>query len=91
MRTVGALHTELGITQGTVQRVATRPGYGVESVRAWVGQAGIDDRGGPGVGSARTQRVRELEQEVRQPPRANEVLGRAVSFFGAEPNRRYRR
>jgi hypothetical protein len=31
-----AARAELGVTQGTVQRVATQLGYGVESVRMWV-------------------------------------------------------
>lgn len=34
-RMVRALRAVLGVTQGTVKRVATQLGYGVESVRAW--------------------------------------------------------
>ena len=70
--------------------VATQLGYGVESVRAWVKQADIDDGVTVGVRSAQAQRVKELEQEVRELRRANEVLKRAASFFGAEPGRHYR-
>lgn len=36
-------------------------------------------------------RVRELEQEVRELRRANEILKRAASFFGAELDRQHRR
>lgn len=43
VRMVRTLRAELGVTQGTVQRVATQLGYGVESVRMWVKQADIDD------------------------------------------------
>ena len=49
------------LSQGTVQRVATQLGYGVESVRTWVKQADIDDGVTPGVSSAEAARVHELE------------------------------
>jgi transposase len=57
---------------------------GAESVRSWVRQADIDDGYAPGVSTAESQRVRDLEQEVRELKRANEILERAASFFGAE-------
>ena len=53
-------------------------------MRAWVKQADIDDGVTAGVRSAQAQRVKELEQEVREVRRANEGLKRAASFFGAE-------
>ncbi|WP_245920698.1 IS3 family transposase [Brachybacterium timonense] len=82
VRMVRTLRAELGASQGTVQRVATQLGYGVESVRMWVKQADIDDGVTPGVSSAEAQRVKELEQEVRELRRANEVPKRAASFLG---------
>lgn len=91
VRMVRTLRAELGTEHGTVQRVATQLGYGVESVRMWVKQADIDDGVTSGVSSAEAQRVRELEQEVRELRRANEVLKRAASFFGAELDRHYRK
>ena len=91
VRMVRTLRAELGTEHGTVQRVATQLGYGVESVRMWVKQADIDDGVITGVSSAEAQRVRELEQEVRELRRANEVLKRAASFFGAELDRHYRK
>lgn len=91
VRMVRTLRAELGVTQGTVQRVATQLGYGVESVRMWVKQADIDDGVTTGVSSAEARRVRELEQENRELRRANEVLKRAASFFGAELDRHYRK
>ena len=87
VRMVRSLRAELGTEHGTVHRVATQLGYGVESVRLWVKQADIDDGVTPGVSSAEAQRVRELEQENRELRRANEVLKRAASFFGAELDR----
>jgi len=91
VRMVRTLRAELGTTQGTVQRVATQLGYGVESVRSWVKQAEVDDGFVSGVSTAESKRLRELEQENRELRRANEVLKRAASFFGAELDRHYRR
>src|SRR5665647_1928759 len=84
VRMVRALRAEIGTEHGTVQRVATQLGYGTESVRLWVRQADIDDGHAPGVTSSESARVRELEQENRELRRANEILKRAASFFGAE-------
>ena len=91
VRTVRTLRAELGTEHGTVQRVASQLGYGVESVRAWVKQADVDDGHVAGVTTAEARRVRELEQEVRELRRANEILKRAASFFGAELDRHYRK
>ena len=51
VRMVRTLRAELGTNQGTVQRMATQLGYGPESVRAWVTQAGIDEGVKTGVAS----------------------------------------
>ena len=91
VRMVCTLRAELGTDHGTVQRVARQLGYGVESVRSWVRQADIDDGYAPGVSTAESQRVRDLEQEVRELKRANEILKRAASFFGAELDRQHKR
>jgi transposase len=81
VRMVRTLRAELGTEHGTVHRVARQLGYGVESVRSWVRQADIDDGYSPGVSTAESARVKELEQEIRELKRANEVLKRAASFF----------
>ena len=91
VRMVRTLRAELGTERGTVHRAATQLGYGVESVRTWVKQADIDEGVTAGVSSAEAARVRELEQENRELRRANEVLKRAASFFGAELDRHYRK
>jgi len=91
VRMVRTLRAELGHDHGTVKRVAEQLGYGVESVRLWVNQADIDDGHAPGVSTDEAARVRELEQEVRELRRANEILKRAASFFGAELDRQHRR
>jgi len=90
VRMVRALRAELGTEHGTVQRVARQLGYGIESVRSWVRQADIDDGHAPGVSTAEARKLRELEQEVRELRRANEILKRAASFFGAELDRQHK-
>ena len=91
VRMVRTLRAELGTTQGTVQRVAEQLGCGVESVRTWVKQAEIDEGSAPGVTTVEARRIRELEQENRELRRANEILKRAASFFGAELDRQHKR
>lgn len=91
VRLVRALRRELRTEHGTVQRVAGQLGYGTESVRLWVRQADVDDGRTPGVSTEEAKRVRELEQEVRELKRANEILKRAATFFGAELDRQQRR
>jgi transposase len=87
VRMVRSLRAELGTEHGTVHRVATQLGYGVESVRLWVKQGDIDDDVSPGLGTDEVARVKALEQEVRELRRANEMLLRAAHFFGAEFDR----
>lgn len=86
-RMVRTLPSELGTDHGTVTRVATQLGYGVESVCQWVRQADIDDGQVDAAGSSESARIKQLEQENRELGRAVEVLKRASAFFGAEFDR----
>jgi len=70
--------------------VANQLGYGIESVRAWVRQADIDEGVKPGTTTADTERVRTLEQENRELKRANAILRSASAFFAAELDRPHR-
>jgi transposase len=74
----------------SVRRVADQLGYGLESVRAWVKRADIDEGHVPGVSTDEVARVRALEQENRELRRANEILRRAATFFGAELDRQHK-
>src|SRR3546814_7239082 len=76
---VRALRAELGTEHGTTARVASQLGYGVESVRSWVKQADIDDGLTVGVSTAEADRIKQLEQEIRELQRANAILKRAAS------------
>ena len=87
---VRELRKELGTDYGTVQRVADQLGYGVESVRAWVRQADVDEGTRSGVSSEEAARVKALEQEVKELRRANAILKSASAFFAAELDRPHR-
>ncbi len=89
VRMVRRLREELGTEHGTVRRVATQLGYGVESVRSWVRQADVDDGAKPGTTTEAAGRIRELEQRNRELERANEILKAAAAFFGAELDRQH--
>ena len=91
VRMVRSLQAETGMSQGAVQRVAQQLGYGVESVRSWVKQADVDAGARPGTATSEAERMRDLEQEIRELRRANEILRRAATFFGAELDRQQRR
>jgi transposase-like protein len=56
-----------------------------------VRQADIDDGHEPGITTGESKKVKELEQEVRELKRANEILKRAASFFGAELDRQHKK
>jgi len=87
IRLVRQLRAELGTDHGTVYRVAKQLGYGIESVRAWVRQADIDEGVTAGTTTAEADRIKRLEQENRELRRANEILKRASAFFAAELDR----
>ena len=90
VRLVRQLCAELGTDHGTVQRIANQLGYGVESVRAWVRQADVDEGASPGTTSEEAARIKALEQEVKELRRANSILKSASAFFAAELDRPHR-
>jgi len=87
VRLVRQLRAELGTSHGTIQRVAEQLGYGVESVRGWVRQADVDDGVAAGTTTDDAERIKALEQEVKELRRANAILKSASAFFAAELDR----
>ena len=69
---------------GVITRIARQLGIGAESLRGWVRQAEVDGGQRPGVTTAEQQRIAELEREVRELRRANEILKAASAFFARE-------
>ncbi len=77
--------------QGLVTRIARQLDIGPESLRRWVVQAQIDGGQRAGTTSEEAQRISELEREVKELRRANEILKSASHFFAAELDRPQRR
>lgn len=79
---------ETGEHHGAIVRIAGQLGVGPESLRRWVIQAQIDRGSRVGLTTEERARMKELEREVRELRRANEILKSAAAFFGAELDRR---
>jgi transposase len=82
---------ETGEKHGAVTRVAKELGIGPESLRHWVTRAEIDSGRRPGTSSADAQRIAELEREVKELRRANDILKAASVFFATELDGRPKR
>ncbi len=68
---------------GAIKRIADQLGVHPEALRTWVRQAEIDDGVRPGTTTDDAQRLAELEREVRELRRANEILKTSAAFFAA--------
>ena len=73
-----------GRTDGGIKEVAEQLGVHPESVRNWVYQHRVDAGERPGLTSDDKARIAELEREVRELKRANEILKTASAFFARE-------
>ena len=71
--------------------VAEKIGCTPETLRGWVRRTERDAGKRPGLTSDERQRMKELEREVRELKRANEILRKASAYFAAaELDRRHR-
>jgi transposase len=74
-----------------IQSIATKIGCSAETLRNWVRRTQVDTGSREGVTSEERARVKELEREVRELRRANEILRKASAYFAqAELDRRPR-
>jgi len=72
-----------------VESIAPKIGCVPQTLLSWVQRHEVDAGTRPGVTSAEAQRVKELEREVKELRRANEILKLASAFFAqAELDRR---
>ncbi len=69
--------------RGAIKRVADQLGVHPEAVRNWVRQGEIDGGVRAGVTTEDATRLVELEREVRELRRANEILKTSAAFFVA--------
>ena len=73
----------------TIGSIAAKIGCSPETLRKWVRQAETDHGDRAGLSTAERERMKELEREVRELKRANEILRKASAYFAqAELDRR---
>jgi transposase len=84
IKMVFELRQETGEKTGTIARVADRLGIHREALRTWIRQAEIDSGQRAGTTTSEAQRIAELEREVRELRRANEILKAASAYFARE-------
>ncbi len=81
--------SEHGSQWAAISSVAAKIGCTAETLRRWVRQSEINAGQRAGVTTSEAQRVKELEREVKELRRANEILKLASAFFAqAELDRR---
>jgi transposase len=73
-----------GKGRGEIARVARQLGIHPEALRTWIRQAEIDGGIRPGTTTDDSRRIAELEREVRELRRANEILKAASAYFARE-------
>jgi transposase len=73
-----------GKGRGEISRVARRLDVHPEALRSWLQQAEIDGGERSGTTTDDKQRISELEREVRELRRANEILKAASAYFARE-------
>jgi transposase len=69
-----------------ITSIAQKCGMTAETLRKWVRQAEVDGGRRPGVSSEEAQRIKELEREVKELRRANEILKAASVISGRQCN-----
>jgi transposase len=73
-----------GKGRGEIARVGRQLGVHPEALRGWVRQAEVDGGTRPGTMTEDARRIAELEREVRELRRANEILKAASAYFARE-------
>jgi transposase len=85
------LRAETGNARGSIARVGQRLGINTETLRNWVNKAEVDSGQRPGITTGDKKRIAELEREVRELRRANEILKAASAYFARELDPRHPR
>ena len=80
IRMAGDLRRDPATRTGALRRVGEQLGINPETLRNWVQQAEIDEGHRPGVTTDEAKRIAELEREVKELRRANEILKTASAF-----------
>jgi len=85
------VRAETGNERGSIARVGRQLGINTETLRNWVNKAEVDSGQRPGTTSEDRKKIAELEREVRELRRANEILKAASAYFARELDPRYPR
>jgi transposase len=64
-----------------VESIAPKIGCAPQTLLEWVKRAEVDAGTRPGTTTAEMQRIKELEREVKELRRANDILRTASAFF----------
>jgi transposase-like protein len=76
----------------TVVSSAEKIGYGPQTLHEWVKKVEVDSGKRAGVPAEVADKMKALEREVREMPRANEILRKASAYFAqAEIDRPFKR
>ena len=70
-----------------IESISAKLSINHETLRQWVRRAETDAGDRPSLSTDERARMRELEREVKELRRANEILKAAAHFFGAELDR----
>jgi transposase len=73
-----------GSGRGEIARIGRQLDVHPEALRSWLKQSEIDGGQRPGTTTGDRQRITELEREVRELRRANEILKAASAYFARE-------
>ena len=74
-----------------IESIAPKIGCAPQTLNEWVKRVEVDVGVRDGVTTAEAQRVKELEREAKELPRANEILKLASAFFSeAESGRQHK-
>jgi transposase len=84
VRLVFEVREREGKGRGELSRIARQLDVHPEALRSWVQRAEIDGGKRPGTTTEDKQRIAELEREVRELRRVNEILKAASAYFARE-------
>ncbi len=91
VRMVAEHRSEYGSEWEAIRSISEKIGCSAEALRTWVRRTQVDAGEKPGMTSDERARMKELEKEVRELRRANEILRKASAYFAqAELDRRPR-
>ena len=89
VRMVSEHRGEYGSEWEAICSIGEKIGCSAETLRKWVRRTEIDSGGRSGLTTEERARMKDLEREVRELRRANEILRKASAYFAqAELDRR---